>query len=392
MAVPDNPFEFGRELGAAELVDREAELAELDQALLRGGKHFLIGPRRYGKTSLLAVAAARAAARGAMVLRYNVEAFPGLDALVARIVADAAARLRGPVRRTSEAIGRFFASLRPSLTFNPAENSWSVVLGPAGHAGPVPLVAEALHGLEHLAASRRRPVALILDEFQNVVARDGVASEGQIRAAIQEHRHTGYVFAGSSARLLAAMVGEPDRPFYRMGTRRFLGPVPREAFAAFLARGLTPVCRVTPEGISAILDAAEDVPYNVQLLAHACWEAGRARPRSVLDPAFVAAANHTAATRLDPLYSQLWAGLTPAQQKALLAIVETRGTGLSSAALAARYAIAVPTLQTAIDALEAKGIARTEAAEGRNRLRLEDPLFGAWIQAVIVTPSPRSIP
>jgi hypothetical protein len=41
-----NPFEYGRELGPGELVDREAELAEVRATLLEGGKLFLIGPRR----------------------------------------------------------------------------------------------------------------------------------------------------------------------------------------------------------------------------------------------------------------------------------------------------------------------------------------------------------
>ena len=51
-----NPFEYGRELDRDELVDREEELRQVTRALENGGKLFLIGPRRYGKTSLLRAA------------------------------------------------------------------------------------------------------------------------------------------------------------------------------------------------------------------------------------------------------------------------------------------------------------------------------------------------
>src|SRR5918911_2664521 len=82
-----NPFEFGRELGPDELVDREAELAAAMAAMTGAGKLFLIGPRRYGKTSILRVAADRAREQGTVVLRYDAEAYPTLDLLAARVLA-----------------------------------------------------------------------------------------------------------------------------------------------------------------------------------------------------------------------------------------------------------------------------------------------------------------
>jgi len=40
-----NPFQFGRELGADELVDRGEEIAEVVATIGQGGKLFLVGPR-----------------------------------------------------------------------------------------------------------------------------------------------------------------------------------------------------------------------------------------------------------------------------------------------------------------------------------------------------------
>jgi hypothetical protein len=228
----------------------------------------------------------------------------------------------------------------------------------------------------------------VIDEFQEIVEDGGVEAEEQIRAAIQRHRHVAYLFAGSRTRMLADMVKDPTRPFHRLGTPLFLGPLPRDEFASFVARGFR-AARIPLEeaAVAAILDAAEDVPYNVQLLAHACWTACRegargGTPRRLTVPlvAEVAAAE---ARRHDPLYTQLWASLPSTQRRALVAVHRERGRGLASTALAQAYGMAVSTMQRALEALENKQIVREDGAAGAVRLRFEDPLFSAWIGLAI---------
>jgi uncharacterized protein len=203
----------------------------------------------------------------------------------------------------------------------------------------------------------------------------------------------GYVFAGSKTRLLTDMTGSPNRPFYKLGVVRFLGSVPREDFVPFLERGFKAGgIAVAPGAADAILDAAEQVPYNVQLLAHACWEVcragsgsskGRGGKAQPLTAERVLATRDTVALRSDPLYTQLWSSLAASQQKALLALIRERGVRLTSTAVTRRYGLPVPTMQKALRALEAKSIVREEQSRGTVRLRLEDPLFGAWVELVV---------
>ncbi len=385
--APRNPFEFGRELSLDELVDREEELTELVGVLTGAGKCFLIGPRRYGKTSLLAGAAALATKQKALVLRYDGEVFPTLDLLAARLVRDYAASLAGPAERVAKAVRTFFKAVKPSVTFKPLDGSWSISLGvQPPPAAALPVLLDVLDGYEKAARDRSRPTGLILDEFPRIVERGGAQAEGQLRAAVQTHRHLAYIFAGSDTRVLAAMTGESSRPFYRLGERRFLGAIPRPAFREFLTRGFRGVLSVTDDGIEAILDRAEDVPYNVQLLAHACWESGQAsRAGTKLTPDFVAGVEASAARRNDPLYTQLWSSLTVPQQKTMLALLH-EGTGLASGAVSRKYGVPVPTLQKSLKALESRGLVREEGAQGAIRLRLEDPLFGAWVRLTIQRP------
>jgi hypothetical protein len=379
-----NPFEYGRELGPGELADRETEVAEARDVLTSGRKHFLIGPRRFGKTSVHNVAAHAARKAGAAVLRYNAEAYGSIDQLLAAIIADAARFIPGPLARVEASVRDVFRAVRPELSYNPMDQTWSVTVGLRETAARVPALVETLHGLEAAARKAGRPVGLVLDEVQTLLG-GGIDAERQLRAAVQEHRRVGYLFAGSDTRLLTAMVNDPERPFYRLGSVRFLAEVPRPAFVAFLAAGFAPLRAAAGEdALVAILDAAEDVPYNVQLLAHHCWHALRDEGRGArLTPAVVETTHVATARRLDPVYSQQWLGLTAPQRRALQVIATEGTSGLFGAQVGRRYGMSATLMQKAVTALVDKRICWRQPRAGATRLRLEDPLFGTWVRTTI---------
>ncbi|WP_158787415.1 ATP-binding protein [Granulicella sp. L46] len=388
----NNPFEFGRELGTGELVDRHSEVAEVVQTVDQGAKLFLIGPRRFGKTSILKAAEDRLGQTRAVVLRFDAESYPSLDLLVTNLIADAAKHLKGPVERVGEQMRSFFSRLRPELTFNVTQDSWSAKLGlsvtsnPQGHAA---LLVDALNGLETLATAqpKNRPVGLIIDEFQKIIEMGGPQAESQIRAAIQRHKRVGYVFAGSKTRMLTAMTMDVARPFYRLGTVRFLGPVPTLDFEAFLtAKFQGSGFRIeSPTPIQKILELAENVPYNVQMLAHACWNKLRsrpARPTPVLSSIVVRESMNLLVRQYDPFYTQTWAGLTSIQQKALIAVIEEDGLRLQSQKVAEFIGKGASTVKRSLDLLTDKDILREQQFKGGVQLRFEDPFFSQWIRAL----------
>jgi energy-coupling factor transporter ATP-binding protein EcfA2 len=395
-----NPFEFGRELGAAELVDREEEVATTVSMMTEGGKLFLIGPRRYGKTSILKAASDVAEQKHrAVVLRYNAEGFPTIDLLVGRLVTDAARALQGGLERAAAKVKDYFSRLRPEFSVNATQTEWTVKVGAGlltGDTDQVPLLLDALDGLEKLAKEEagERPVALVLDEFQAVVEKGGTVTEGQIRAAVQQHRHVGYVFAGSDTRLLTAMVMDHSRPFYRLGLHLFVGPVPREAFRRFLSErfaqgGFSITGRDPRSGepqpespLDLILDLAEEVPYNVQALAHTCWNllAGAQEPSGrVLSPDLVRAALEKVVRQNSPFYTQQWVQLTAIQKKTLVAVVEEGGRRLQSQEVTRRVGTTPASVRKALLKLMDSNILREEAASGETRYRFEDPFFARWI-------------
>jgi uncharacterized protein len=394
-----NPFEFGRELGSDELVNRVSELSEVRKTIETSGKLFIIGPRRFGKTSLLKSAAEKSEKSGNIVLRYNAEAFAEIDGLVKKIIEDSAKLLKGTVEKTGEQIKRYFKSLRPEISFSVTQSEWKSSIGasPAEPIGRIGLLVDALNGLEELASEQNeKKVALIIDEFQDILESQGIVAEKQIRSAIQTHIHTAYIFAGSKTRMLTEMTTDASRPFYRLGTLLFIGELPRTEFSRFLldkftlGRFLSPMMSEEKQTdlTLKILDLADDVPYNVQMLAHSLWnrlvEIGIGSPETAfLNDSIIAETLERLIRQNDPFYTQVWNGLTTIQKKALSAVVAEAGQNLQSMNVAAMTKISPSTMRRSLESLTSQDILRQEENKGSIKFRFEDPFFAHWIRVFI---------
>ena len=378
-----NPFQYGAELKPSQIVNRRQELRDVQRAILDHGRLFLLGPRRFGKTAILRAAAAAAERHGAVVIRLDAEAYPGVDGLVRAIVTESARKLKSDVAKTGEKILRFFSRLRPSLSYDPGDNSWSGSLDAVKNteANQTGLLIDAIDGLASLAADVKKPTALMIDEFQKVVEQGGESTEAQLRAAMQRNTDVGFVFAGSKTTLLNDMTLNPARPFYRLGIRHFLGPLPRDEFSDFITNGFTKGrYRVDPTAVQGILDYAEDVPYNVQALASVAWELIVDEDGEALTLKLVQRALKLLVERDGPFYLTVWNGLTTVQQRVLTAAVREGGTALTSAAVTQKYGVSASTMSKALKFLENRGILRREDLRNSTRVRLEDPFFAAWLQ------------
>src|SRR5262245_41025703 len=165
-----------------------------------------------------------------------------------------------------------------------------------------------------LAEARGRKLAVALDEFQAIAGFNGGSVEHAMRAAVQQQREVGYVFAGSEPSLMERMLG-PKRPFYKAGPVMRLDKIPADQFAAFVDARFSR-SGVKPEaGLgAAVVELAGNLPYDVQRLAHETWDEVRAGGgrRATLDDL------HRALRRLlaeqHTMFEALWQRLTLAQR------------------------------------------------------------------------------
>lgn len=382
-----NPFRYGADFVLDDIIDRKDEVVHVERVIRDGMRLFLAGPRGFGKTSILRASQTNMSRKGAMVLYVNAETSPDVGKLIGEIVAGAAAQLHDDAEVGILRAGGFFAHLRPTLSLSADGQEISVSIGidlSGGKYRQMQVLADTLDSLERLAHTlpESRPVALIIDEFSALMARFGVTGEAQIRSVAQRHQNVGYIFAGSNVGLMMDMTSKYRRPFYHGGDNLYLRPVPTADFTVWLHKQFTESGFEVSgrEPVLRILSLAEDVPYNVQLLAHNCWDELHRGSRSKLTVALVESVLERTIQSLDPSLKQAWNRLTPLQQKTLTAVLHGKGQRMKPAEIARSIKSPASSVRSALLALYNRNILWNDANRGEVRVRLEDPFFAHWIR------------
>ncbi|MGE0814642.1 MAG: ATP-binding protein [Vicinamibacterales bacterium] len=379
MAIPGNPFVYGEIVGADAFADREAERDRLRRDLASGQKVFLISPRRYGKSSLVRDVLRSLARQGTLTVEVTVAASSSyvgfLEAYARALVA-----ANTPASRLARWAGELLQGVRPELRFD---------AGPAGEAGfslafpavrstrdAARLAAEVFALPARIAAARKQPVAVALDEFQAVAAFEGDTAEQALRAAVQDQRGVGYVFAGSEPSLMERMVS-PKRPFYKAGPVMRLQKIDPGEFAGWLERRFKASGIKAEPGLgAAIVDLAGNVPYDVQRLAHETWDDVHdvGRRQATLEDL------HLTLTRLlgeqHTMYEEAWQRLTLSQRAVLRAIVLEDGREMLSADVRTKHRLGGPSsVQSSLAALVRNDVAMKDGAA----YLVTDSLFREWV-------------
>ena len=374
-----NPFVYGEVVPAGAFADREEELDRLVEDLADSQKVFLISPRRYGKSSLMRQALATLGRRGLLVVELTVTAYSSYVAFLegyARALATVETRWERARKWLLEAV----TSTRPEVRLEQdgtRPGRFTVAFPLVRTERDITRLANELFALPgRLAADRGRQVIVALDEFQGIEAFNGGSVEHALRAAAQQQRTVGYVFAGSEPSLMEKMIG-PRRPFYKAGPVMRLQKIPAEVFAAwiddrFVRSGLRP-----EEGIGdAIVDLAGNLPYDVQRLAHELWDDVRASGRRRVEHQDLHLTLGRLLAEQETIFEAIWQRLTLAQRAVLRAAVLQDGKELLAADTRARYRLGGPSsIQASLGALAKQDLLMREGS----RYVVVDSLLREWV-------------
>jgi hypothetical protein len=353
--VPNNPFVYGEVVPEEAFVDREAELDRLLSDLSAAQKVFLISPRRYGKSSLIQQALAGLSRHGALPVAVTVSSYSSYLAFLEGY-ARALASLETPWERARTWLSEVITSTRPEIRYDPKDTGLgriSVGFPAVTSARDINRLANEVFALPaYLAARRKRTVVVALDEFQAIDSFNGGGVEHALRAAAQQQRQVGYVFAGSEPSLMEKMIG-PRRPFYKAGPVMRLQKIPPDLFAEFIEiRFAKSGIRPDPGLGAAIVDLAGNLPYDVQRLAHETWDDVRQAGRRRAGPDDLHATLSRLLGEQQTIFEAVWQRLTLAQRAVLRAVVLQSGRELHSADTRTRHRLGGPSsVQASLAAL-----------------------------------------
>ena len=141
MSGPENPFVFGEIVDDAHFVDRAAELAKLVRDLSDGQKVFLLSPRRFGKSSLVAMTLLKLQKRHIRTANLTVSSYSSYAQFLEKF-AEKVLRAAGPWDRVKDWITRFARQVKPDVNVNLSTGEVTVSLNKGSGFDPAPIAPD----------------------------------------------------------------------------------------------------------------------------------------------------------------------------------------------------------------------------------------------------------
>jgi AAA+ ATPase superfamily predicted ATPase len=271
-----NPFRYGDLALDEAFTDREAETRELKEDIRNGQNVVLFAPRRYGKSSLVWRATQQLLAAGeALVAQVDLLATPSKEKLAEKLATSIFEDLAPPVERVREKVGSLFSGLRitPKVVLDP--NTGNVTFGfDAGHATEdVDATLERLFELPaQIAAERKKRVALVIDEFQEVVEIDSHLP-ALMRSIFQGQTEVAHVYLGSKRHMMERIFNDDNEPFWRSAKQMEIGVIPPALFAPYVEERFARTDRgIDRSLVDRVLGVTRGHPYATQELCYFLWE------------------------------------------------------------------------------------------------------------------------
>jgi hypothetical protein len=354
------------------MIDRDPEAEDL-LALTDGGHSFrLVGPRRYGKTTLLRRVLESAEREGMATVLVDLQDVLSIAEIVVRIERGYE-RLKGPIRRHVESVLRSWniglslggGGFTATLQRNPNVDAESVLL----RLLELPASLFARDGTTSL---------VVFDEIQDVLAVSG--ADGKIRSVIQHQGDAAtYAFAGSAPGVMQQLFADPQRPLLDQAVPRTLAPLPLDAVAEYVTDRFQRTGRDPGPALTPLLEFTRGHPQRSMMLAHYLWQ--RTPRDATADEGTWISALDQATIDTNPLMRAIWRALTVNERRVARALA-VASTPLYSEETAAAVGIKRSSIGKALESL----LANADAIQDNEKPRLTDPMFELWLQRQGLTP------
>ncbi len=376
MAHQENPFVFGEIIDDANFVNRTDELNQLIRDLGDGQKVFLLSPRRFGKSSLVALALLKLKKRHIHTVNLTVSSYSSYAQFLEKF-AEKVLRAAGPWERVKDWATRFARQVKPDVNINMSTGEISLSLGKGAGFDPSPIAPDVFALPGELTKNAGFRMAICLDEFQQISQFNGGSVENAIRNQVQEQREVGYVFAGSQPSLMEEMLSA-KRPFHKAGPQMFLDKIPAEAWKASITRHFRKRGRTLDDpGLETLLASADLIPYDVQRIAHELWDYAELKDKRQLNVSDVNSVIESLVTSQSTYYELLWEQLSARQRAALQAIAYRGASEIYSQGVREEFRLGpASSVQKALQSLDSRDI----LDRYKGSYFFLDPLFPSWIK------------
>lgn len=370
-----NPFRFGTPIEGRPLIGRERERDAILKAVKEGRGLALVAPRGMGKTALLADALKTWRRTGGPAVYVDF-----LAAVNPRRFAEiyASALTLEPsqtVESMQEAVQQLIPSFMPRVTITGSGRPGLQLDLWDRERDLKAVMQRILDTPNQLAAEAEKPLALVYDGFEDLLANAEQPLLDEFARSIRQHRNVAHFFTLRKETTAKAVFGGERTPFYRLAEPVVLDPVPASAWI----EGLVPHFEAAGAEIGSDLleravEIAGGIPWAVQTLCYALVSSIRAdgvAGENALQGALaeVLEAHHYG-------YRAVWDPLSLHQRNLVLAIAQGYTERLHSQRMVFELGLGSPStvsknLKTLTD--------RELLQKSGSGVFFVDPFFGQWL-------------
>ena len=373
-----NPFQYGALALDDAFADRRSEIADLSSDVRNGQDVVLFAPRRYGKSSLIWRVVQRLVRRGVLVGQIDLMSTPTREKFAERLAKTIHDEMASRLFRAKERL-RVFSGLRvtPTITVDPEDGSISFGFDARAARQDLDATLEELFALPgRIGAERGRRVALVLDEFQEVVEIDQALPK-LMRSAFQEQPEVSHVYLGSKRHMMERIFNDANEPFWRSAKQMELDVIAPGTFEPWVLERFDRTGKqVGDEALERAFAITRGHPYATQELFYFLWE--QTPPGATADLERLERALERTLRSENAHFGLLWDSLAASQRLVLLALADEQPGHPLTGDYQRRHSLpATPTVQTALTAL-----ARAELVvrEGRGEYRIAEPFLAEWLR------------
>lgn len=371
-----NPFRFGSPVDTPSLIGRDGERDELLRNLTEARNLALVAPRGMGKSSLLRTVLAEWRKLGHHAI--YVDLFPAINTRrFAEIYASALTlEPSRSVESMQEAVQALVPSFMPRVTIS-GSGKPGLQLDLWDRDRDIQMLLDRiLEAPDQLATDSGKPVIVIFDDFEDLLAVGEVKLLQSIAQSVRRQRDVAYVFVVRKEATAKGNFQEPKSPFYRLAEPVVLDPVPDQAMVLgiekrFQERGV----RVEVDLLFGLIEMADHAPHYIQILAHALFEEAR--------DSGTATEAHLRDSLTHVLefgaygFKNTWDQLSLHQRNLVLAIAQGYTERLHSQRMVFQLGLGSPSTVSK----NLKTLTDREILQKRDGVvRFVDPFFGQWLR------------
>ena len=253
-----SPFPYQGPLEPGQVRGRDDLLALLTAHVTERRVTALLGPRRYGKTSVLRRLSSDLTEVSTITIDlFGVQTYADIVVRMSAAMQDSVPQVRDPAVELAVQAGIDLFGLHVKLARSPAKRPDERALFDV----LVTLLVEV---------SQRTPLLVVFDEFQSITAVAGATAV--LRTHLQHHyTEVGLIFAGSAPSAMRDVFTRHDQPFFNQADLITIDPLERSAVHGIVTDGFVDTGR-DPGGVAGqIFELTGGHPQRTMRAADEVW-------------------------------------------------------------------------------------------------------------------------